>query len=98
MKKGAIILCGGESSRMGQDKATLPFGPELMLPRVVRLLSEVVDQNGIVIVAASNQCLPTLPAEVIIARDRMPNAGLWKDSQTGIGALPSTSKRLCHKL
>ena len=37
MRKGAIILCGGKSSRMGRDKATLPFGPELMLQRVVRL-------------------------------------------------------------
>ena len=43
MRRGAIILCGGKSSRMGRDKATLPFGPELMLQRVVRLIGEVVE-------------------------------------------------------
>ena len=43
MRRGAIILCGGASSRMGRDKAWLPFGPdEVMLQRVVRLVGEVV--------------------------------------------------------
>src|ERR1043165_2456560 len=69
MRKGAIILCGGKSSRMGRDKATLPFGGELMLARVVRLLSEAVDPQGIVVVAAPNQSLPEVPAPVMIARD-----------------------------
>ncbi|RLS76238.1 MAG: hypothetical protein DWI02_11430, partial [Planctomycetota bacterium] len=26
---------------MGYDKASLPFGPERMLPRVIRLVSQV---------------------------------------------------------
>ena len=69
MRKGAIILCGGKSSRMGRDKATLPFGPELMLERVVRLVSEVVDPEGIVVVAAPNQSLPELPATMTVVRD-----------------------------
>ena len=34
---GAVVLCGGESRRMGRPKAWLPFGPERMLQRVVRL-------------------------------------------------------------
>ena len=38
MSRGAIILCGGRSSRMGLPKLALPFGPELMLQRIVRLL------------------------------------------------------------
>ena len=51
MTNAGIILCGGRSTRMGRDKATLPFGPELMLQRVVRLLGEAVQR--IVIVAAT---------------------------------------------
>ena len=69
MIKGAIILCGGKSSRMGRDKATLPFGPELMLQRVVRLVSEVVEPGNVVVVAALEQSLPPLPAAVAVARD-----------------------------
>ena len=68
MQHGAIILCGGKSSRMGRDKASLPFGPELMLQRVVRLLGEVVDPRKIVVVAAPGQSLPELPAGVTVAQ------------------------------
>src|SRR4029434_10248254 len=52
---------------MGLAKATLPFGDELMLQRVVRLLGQEV--LPIAVVAAGGQALPTLPAEVIVARD-----------------------------
>jgi molybdenum cofactor guanylyltransferase len=80
MRTGAIILCGGKSSRMGRDKATLPFGPELMLQRVVRLIGEAVDLKNVIVVAAANQLLPVLPADVSIGRDvheyRGPLAGL----------------------
>ena len=31
MVVGGIVLCGGQSRRMGQSKATLPFGSEIML-------------------------------------------------------------------
>ncbi len=40
MIDAAIILCGGRSSRMGRDKAALPFGPETLLTRVVRLAQD----------------------------------------------------------
>jgi molybdopterin-guanine dinucleotide biosynthesis protein A len=45
MKFGGIVLCGGQSHRMGWPKALLPFGPELMLQRIVRLLSEVAESS-----------------------------------------------------
>ena len=41
LRVGALILCGGKSTRMGQSKAWLPFGHELLLPRVLRLLQTV---------------------------------------------------------
>ena len=56
---GGIVLCGGKSTRMGVAKAVLPFGPETMLQRVVRLLGTVV--APIVVVAARDQELPPLP-------------------------------------
>jgi molybdopterin-guanine dinucleotide biosynthesis protein A len=64
---GGIVLCGGKSSRMGRPKAWLPFGPEVLLQRVVRVLSAVV--SPVVVVAAPDQELPELPADVFVARD-----------------------------
>jgi len=61
------VLAGGRSSRMGHPKATLPFGPELMLQRVVRLLRTIV--GPIVVVAAPGQELPALPHDTLIASD-----------------------------
>ncbi len=88
-KKGAIILCGGKSSRMGRDKATLPFGPELMLQRVVRLLSEEVDSSAIVVVSAMGQILPPLPPEIRVACDETPERGPLEGLAAGLKAMPN---------
>jgi molybdopterin-guanine dinucleotide biosynthesis protein A len=85
MACGGLILCGGKSSRMGLPKATLPFGPELMLPRVVRLLSTVV--SPIVVVAAPQQKLPPLPGDVIVARDEREGRGPLEGLLAGLKAI-----------
>jgi molybdopterin-guanine dinucleotide biosynthesis protein A len=81
-----IVLCGGKSSRMGVSKATLPFGPETMLQRVVRLLGTVVDP--IVVVAAGGQELPELPLAASIARDERDARGPLEGLRAGLEALP----------
>lgn len=87
MEQGAIILCGGKSSRMGRDKATLPFGPEQMLQRVVRLLGEVVDLGKIVVVAAPGQALPELPVGVSVAHDSRQERGPLEGLAAGLRSL-----------
>lgn len=87
-KKGAIILCGGKSSRMGRDKASLPFGPELMLQRVVRLLSAVVNSSNIVVVSALGQILPPLPPETRVVCDENPDRGPLEGLAAGLKAMP----------
>jgi molybdopterin-guanine dinucleotide biosynthesis protein A len=87
MRKGAIILCGGKSTRMGRDKATLPFGPETMLQRVVRLVAEVVTPANIVVVAAADQSLPPLPPDIKIAHDDHPERGPLEGLAAGLHAL-----------
>jgi molybdopterin-guanine dinucleotide biosynthesis protein A len=67
LRVGGIGLCGGESRRMGRPKAWLPFGGELLLQRVVRILGEAV--QPIVVVAAPDQDIPPLPPPVSIVRD-----------------------------
>jgi molybdopterin-guanine dinucleotide biosynthesis protein A len=84
-KTGGIILCGGKSTRMGRPKASLSFGPEVMLQRVVRILSEVV--SPIVVVAAKRQDMPELPADVKIARDEYEALGPLAGLATGLAAL-----------
>jgi molybdopterin-guanine dinucleotide biosynthesis protein A len=86
-KIGGIVLCGGQSTRMGRPKAWLPFGPELMLQRVVRVLSEVV--TPIVVVAAQGQDLPRLPPEVEIVRDEYEALGPLAAIAAGLDALGS---------
>lgn len=82
---GGIVLCGGKSSRMGRPKMSLPLGPELMLERVVRILSEVV--SPIVVVAAAGQEVPQLPADVMLARDEQEGLGPLAGLAVGLSAL-----------
>ena len=70
---------------MGLAKATLPFGPELMLQRVVRLLSQVV--QPIVVVAAPGQELPPLPADVLVTRDEHEGRGPLEGLLAGLTAV-----------
>jgi molybdopterin-guanine dinucleotide biosynthesis protein A len=70
---------------MGLPKATLPFGPELMLQRVVRLLRRAVDP--IVVVAAPRQVLPPLPDDIVVARDEREARGPLEGLLAGLSAL-----------
>lgn len=85
MQIGGIILCGGQSSRMGRAKATLPFGDELMLPRVARILGEVV--APVVVVAGPDQDVPPLPSAVRIVRDEQEYLGPLAGLAIGLAAL-----------
>jgi molybdopterin-guanine dinucleotide biosynthesis protein A len=85
MRTGGIVLCGGQSRRMGRPKAWLPFGGEVMLPRVVRLLGEAV--APIVVVAAPDQDVPPLPAEVAVVRDEEKGRGPLQGLAAGLTAL-----------
>lgn len=89
MQQGAIILCGGQSTRMGTAKALLPLGPELMLERVVRLVSEVIAPANIVVVSSVGQTLPPLPDEILLAQDAHENRGPLEGLAAGLHALAS---------
>lgn len=73
---------------MGVAKATLPFGVETMLERVVRLLGTVV--SPIVVVAARDQSLPALADEVRITRDEREAKGPLEGIRAGLSALPES--------
>ena len=76
-----IILCGGRSSRMGQDKGALPFGDETMLDRVVRLVSTIVDD--VIVVCRRDQ---RMPEGVTIVHDPVEDLGPLAGIATGLAA------------
>jgi molybdopterin-guanine dinucleotide biosynthesis protein A len=85
MTWGAIVLCGGQSARMGRCKASLPFGSELMLERVVRLVADVV--GPVVVVGAPDQHVPPVPSHVYVVRDDRPGRGPLEGLAAGLAAL-----------
>ena len=44
MSQALVILCGGDSSRMGTDKALLPFGDECLLEYMVHKFAPHFDR------------------------------------------------------
>jgi molybdopterin-guanine dinucleotide biosynthesis protein A len=85
MQIAGVILCGGQSRRMGQPKAWLPFGPELMVQRVARLLGEVA--APLVVVAAPEQDVPPLPSSIAVVRDEERGRGPLQGLAAGLAAL-----------
>jgi molybdopterin-guanine dinucleotide biosynthesis protein A len=80
--RAAVVLAGGRGTRMGRDKASLSFGGETLLARVVRAVA--TEAQEVVVVGRRGQVLPPLPALAGArvrtthddARDRGPLAGL----------------------
>jgi molybdopterin-guanine dinucleotide biosynthesis protein A len=60
---GAIVLCGGRSSRMGRAKAWLPWRGRPMVVHVVELLRRVV--SDVVVVTSAELDLPPLDARIV---------------------------------
>ncbi len=89
VKPGAIVLCGGRSRRMGRSKAWLPFGPERLLPRVVRLVGEAV--GPLVVVAGPKEELPELPAGTLLVRDQREGIGPLAGLDAGLDAIDTAA-------
>jgi molybdopterin-guanine dinucleotide biosynthesis protein A len=88
MTLGGVVLCGGQSRRMGEPKAWLTIGPERMLQRVVRLVGSAV--GPVVVVAAPGQEIPPLPETVAIVRDPVSGRGPLQGLAAGLAALPNS--------
>jgi len=89
LRVGGIILCGGQSRRMGLPKLSLPFGNEVLLTRVCRIVAQAV--SPIVVVAAVDQALPELPSGILVARDEFDSLGPLAGLATGLDALRNTA-------
>jgi molybdopterin-guanine dinucleotide biosynthesis protein A len=80
--RAALVLCGGHSKRMGADKASLPFGEETLLERVVRRIEDAVDE--IWLVAREGQ---ELHLDLPVARDPAEGLGPLAGLAAGLRAM-----------
>ena len=80
----AIILCGGRSTRMGQDKGSLPIGDESMLDRIVRIVRAITDD--VIVVARRDQ---RVPADVRLVHDPVEDLGPLAGIAAGLAASTS---------
>lgn len=82
MDSSAIVLCGGQSSRMGRDKAALPFGSDTLLTRAVRAVLAV---TGDVVVVGDT--LQEMAEGVRVARDQVSGLGPLGGLATGLASV-----------
>ena len=85
MTYGAIVLCGGASSRMGAPKALLPWRGTTMIEHVVGVLSDCVAE--VVVVSSPDLKLPPLPKSVRIFHDTEPGRGPLAGLRDGLHAI-----------
>lgn len=75
----AVVLAGGQSRRMGRDKATMELPGSDGLTMVEHTVSVLASRcEPVFVVAAAGQWLPPLPAAVLV------------DEVPGLGPLPAT--------
>ncbi len=85
-----IILCGGESRRMGRSKAALPFGPRSLLEHVAGIVGSIC--KPVLVVAAAEQELPPLPETIQVVWDTIAAEGPLRGFATGLEALPESAE------
>jgi len=73
LTRGALVLAGGLSTRMGRDKATLPFEGRTLLEHVLARLSPCVEET--IVVLRPEQPLPPLARTVRLAYDEVRERG-----------------------
>ncbi len=84
----AVILAGGQSRRLGRDKAVEPFDGEPLIRRVIRRATEAVSARHVVVVVADTDRAAALPldADHETAVDVFPDCGSLGGIYTGLNA------------
>ena len=87
----AVVLAGGRSTRMGEDKAWVDWHGQPMLAHTCGLLAGCVDGPVVVVRSAPDQPLPPLPVDVLVVDDPQPGQGPLMGVAAGLAAVaPAT--------
>lgn len=83
-----VILAGGQSRRLGRDKAVEPFAGEPLIRRVIRRAVAAVDAGEAVVVVADAERAAALPLDAAhrTAVDVFPGGGSLGGIYTGLAA------------
>lgn len=82
---GAVVLCGGKSSRLGIDKTQLDFKGHTFLEQVVAQVAQVCGQ--VVVVGDTDLSFHVLPDDVWLARDEEADKGPLEGIRVGLEQL-----------
>lgn len=86
MPAAGIVLAGGRSTRMGRDKASLPWRGTTLVAYVCGVLHRAVD-GPVVVVGAAGQQLPELPPWAEVATDPACDLGPVQGVAAGLAAV-----------
>ena len=87
MKAAAIILAAGFSSRMGTDKALLPFGETTALELVVANYATAGVEQIVVVTGQNHAALEQLCLPVALVRNPAPENGMFSSIKLGTAQL-----------
>lgn len=81
-----VILAGGESRRLGRNKALERIGGRTLIERVVERVASVSAEIIVVVASPSQAVALPLPPEVRVVTDRYPGCGSLGGIYTGLSA------------
>jgi molybdopterin-guanine dinucleotide biosynthesis protein A len=87
MTFAALLLAGGESRRMGRDKATIEFGGQPLWERQLQVLRRLRPEN---ILVSARTAPDWLPATVQLLLDDAPSRGPLSGLAKALGAIETT--------
>ena len=87
---GAIVLCGGKSTRMGMDKTQLIFQGQTFLERVVRQVQPIC--HPVVLVGDTDLAHHDLPSEISIVGDEQVGKGPLEGIRVGLERLANQAE------
>ena len=82
----AVVLAGGRSTRMGEDKAWLDWHGQPLLAHTCALLAGCVEGPVVVVRSGPDQSLPPLPVDVVVVDDPLPDQGPLIGVAAGLAA------------